>query len=524
MSESGSTAGEDATVLARADGTLEGDDPASPTMRCPLCGVAYPRDFVVCPRDASPLAPLQSSEDPLLGQLLAGTYRIVRLLGQGGMGKLYEAEHLRIDRRFALKVIQESWAGREDLLARFERESRATSRVRSEHVVEVVDVLRTADGRPCIVCEKLEGEDLEQRLAREPKLPLAEALAIARQACRGLAAAHAEGIVHRDLKPSNLFLAETPAGRFVKVLDFGVAKLAGEADDRHLTRTGAVVGTPAYMAPEQARGSAQVDARSDVYALGAVLYRMLTGRAPYVGADASTTLVSVLERDPTRPRALDRAIPEGVEHVIQSAMSRDPAARPQTATELEARLAVFDFAGGSLAQGQTASGVLSPSPTLDVGAEAAQVTRAARLARPLALLAVTVGALAAGTATATAFGLLVAALRGEPRIGTVDVVLVTIAGVVALAGAIAAAARPLRQAWTAAPLASGLAARIGRALAAGLVALGALEFGARAIALYERTPAETAPLLTGMFVAGSALVTVLALYRAARAAAAGERS
>ena len=516
MTQSGSAAGEDATVLARPDGTLEGRELAGMAMRCPTCGTVYPNDFVVCPRDASPLGVLRASEDPLLGQVLAGTYRILRVLGEGGMGKLYEAEHLRIDRHFALKVIQETWSGRGDLLARFERESRAMSRIRSDYVVDVVDVLRTADGRPCIVCEKLDGEDLEQKLARETKLSLGEAIAITRQACRGLAAAHAEGIVHRDLKPSNLFLAETPAGALVKVLDFGVAKLSDDADEKHLTRTGAVVGTPAYMAPEQARGAAQVDARSDVYALGAVLYRMLTGRAPYAGPDASTTLVSVLERDPTRPRSLDRAIPEGVEHVIQSAMSRDPDARPQTAVELEARLAAFDPGGGNIPHWATVHGVQSPASTPSAGVEAAKVTRSARLARPSALLAVTGGALAAGAGTASAFGLLVAALRGQPRVGTTDVVLVTIAGTVALVGTILAAARPLKRAWTAAPLATELATRIGRALAAGMLTLGTLEFVARAFALYRLVPAATDPLLTGVFIATAGLVSVLALLRSTR--------
>src|SRR5262245_24348460 len=164
----------------------------------------------------------------MIGVVLGGAYRIVRVLGEGGMARLYLADHLRMSDKFAIKVIHDDLAREPDLLARFEREARAAGRVKSPHVLGVVDVLRTADGRPCIVSELLEGEDLQAHLDRAGKLTPATAIALARQVCRALSAAHACGVVHRDLKPSNVFLCRGGPGEppQVKVLDFGVAKIS----------------------------------------------------------------------------------------------------------------------------------------------------------------------------------------------------------------------------------------------------------------------------------------------------------
>jgi hypothetical protein len=444
---------------------------------CPLCGTTYPLDFVVCPRDASPLGLAEPDVDPLLGQVLAGTYRVTGLMAEGGMGRLYEAEHLRLERRVAVKVMHERWAKRADLLARFEREARVLGRIRSPHVVQVLDVLQTPDGRPCIVCERLEGEDLEARLARDGMVPVPEALALARQACAGLAAAHAAGVVHRDLKPSNLFLV---AGGGVKVLDFGVARLAEGDEEARLTRTGAVVGTPAYMAPEQARGAAGVDARSDVYALGAVLYRMLTGQAPYTGPDASSTLAAVIERDPTRPRTLSKTIPEGVEHLVQTAMARDPDARPATAEALAEKLAAF-LPAEAPAAGQVAH---------RNDEEAAAVTRSARQARPRALLVAALAACGAGSVTAGALGLFVAAMRETAQIGTTDLVLVLLAGMVALVGTGIPLGRALAAAWASTPRTARFGRIGGRALGWGVATLGGLELLARLDALRDKVPTD----------------------------------
>ena len=172
--------------------------PSASAWTCPACNNTYPSDFAVCPRDSTPRAePLAPVADPLIGEVLGRTYRIVRVLGEGGMARLYEAEHLRIDARYAVKVIHDDLSRDPDLLARFEREARAAARIHSEHVVRLVDVLRTQDNRPCLVTELLEGEDLQAMLDRVKKLSVADAIPIARQICRAVVAAHAVGVVHR---------------------------------------------------------------------------------------------------------------------------------------------------------------------------------------------------------------------------------------------------------------------------------------------------------------------------------------
>ncbi|HEY8431889.1 MAG TPA: serine/threonine-protein kinase, partial [Sandaracinaceae bacterium] len=418
--------------------------------RCRTCGEEYPSDYVVCPRDATPLGLDRDAEDPLLGVVLAGTYRIVRGLGRGGMGRLYEAQHTRLDRRFAIKVLHEAQSRSRDATLRFEREARVLSRIRSDHVLDVIDVLRTPDDRAAIVTARLEGEDLKARLDRVGKLEVAEAVAIARQVCRGLAAAHAQGIVHRDLKPSNLFLESGADGRTtVKILDFGVAKLAGEPE---LTRAGAVVGTPAYMAPEQARGSADVDERADLYAVGAVLYRMLTGRAPYSGEDAAALLASVLHEPPPRPRAIERSIPVGLEAVIQRAMARDPDARHADALELERELAAFD-PGGEPAppvawepRGGEPSTLVLPRGSVE---RARAIAKRAARARPVAVVLAGASASALTAACVLAFAGL-AGLHGGPRTPEMASATWVVAGA-ALVGSVTALSRWLGRLWRSVP-------------------------------------------------------------------------
>lgn len=274
-------------------------------------------------------------DDPLVGSVLAETYRVETILADGGMSRLYRATHLRLDLTVAIKVAHMSRSHRPESAERAEREARALARLKCEHVVSVLDLCVTDDQRPCVVTELLDGEDLSEHLATHPRLPVDRAIAIALDICRGLEPAHAAGLVHRDLKPSNVFLAQSDAGEVVKVLDFGVVKLEGAET---LTHEGAFVGTPGYMAPEQAEAASDVDARADVYAVGAILYRLLSGEAPYGDLDAPKTLAKLLTEPPTPLAERAPNLPEGVARVVDAAMARRPSERIPTIRALRERL------------------------------------------------------------------------------------------------------------------------------------------------------------------------------------------
>ncbi|MGH7328326.1 MAG: serine/threonine-protein kinase, partial [Polyangiaceae bacterium] len=270
-------------------------------------------------------------------------------VGEGGMGRVYEAQHLRLGhRKVAIKVLHPEFSRDRDVVSRFQREAESASSITHPNVIQVFDVDTTADGRPFLVGEFLEGEELGDHLERVGKLDIGTAVNLARQVCRALGAAHERGVVHRDMKPENVFLTRSQAARpggalgeavHIKVIDFGISK-SGHGET-HLTRTGMIIGTPAFMAPEQARGD-KVDVRADVYATGALLYTMLTGKRPFDSDDPTATLTLVLTEDPKRPRELDPNIPEGLELVVQRAMAKNAADRYETMSELEAALAPFD--------------------------------------------------------------------------------------------------------------------------------------------------------------------------------------
>jgi serine/threonine-protein kinase len=276
-------------------------------------------------------------EDELVNKTL-GSYHIVRVLGEGGMGRVYEARHMRIEKkRFAIKVLHPELARNQEIIQRFQREAEAAATISHPNVVGVYDVDRTPNGRPYLVCEYLHGIDLADYTTKVGKLPSLLAIRIARQLCKGLAAAHAESVVHRDLKPQNVFLLGDPTDPTVKILDFGLSRFVDKSQNT-LTKTGIVMGTPSYMSPEQARGE-RGDHRTDIYGVGVILYDALTGRAPFEEESPQLTVLTVMSGEAPRPRSLEPSISERLELVIQRAMAKDANDRYPTMEDLDQALA-----------------------------------------------------------------------------------------------------------------------------------------------------------------------------------------
>jgi serine/threonine protein kinase len=277
-----------------------------------------------------------------VGKLVSGKYRIIRLLAEGGMGVVYEAQHAVVRRRFAIKFLRPDLAERRDILTRFQREAEAAGALENENVAAAIDFGISEEGAPYIVMEYLVGESLADLLAREGRLPVARAAEVVVQACRGVGAAHIAGIVHRDLKPHNLFVCRRHDGTdFIKVLDFGVAKLQAADEASAATRTGTVIGTAAYMAPEQARGERVVDHRADVYALGAILYELLSLRKPHPGGSQNAILHHIATQPPIPLEAIEPELPGDLTEIVDRAVSSDPAARPASVEALASALAPF---------------------------------------------------------------------------------------------------------------------------------------------------------------------------------------
>ncbi len=276
----------------------------------------------------------------IIGQVLEGRYRVEELIGEGGMGRVYLAEHVDIGKKFAVKVLHPVYGRMPDLVERFRREARAASKIGHPNIVDVTDSGTTDDGSVYFVMEHLQGVELASIIDREGAIDIRRALDISTQVCRALSAAHAAGIIHRDLKPENIFLTSREGtSDFVKVLDFGIAKSAEaeEARAKKLTSPGMAMGTPEYMAPEQAAGKT-ADARCDVYALGAILYEMLTGQAPYQGDNFMEILTRKATSEPTPPRELRDEIPQTLADLLMQAMARDPKDRPPSMEALEYEL------------------------------------------------------------------------------------------------------------------------------------------------------------------------------------------
>ena len=273
--------------------------------------------------------------------IVAGKYEVVRQLGKGGMGVVVEATHRKLGSRVAIKFLMPDALTTHDGVARFEREARAAALLRSPYVVRVLDVDATSDGLPFIVMEYLEGHDLASELRARNAIPTAEAVDWILQACIGVAEAHAHGIVHRDIKPANLYVCEEDGRPIVKIMDFGVSKLLASHGEIDLTSTDTAVGTPSYMAPEQLLSSKQVDHRVDVWALGVVLYRMLAGAMPFVGATPTALAIAIATEPPTPLSSIAPELPPALLDAVARALSKDPASRFWDVIELGRALEPF---------------------------------------------------------------------------------------------------------------------------------------------------------------------------------------
>jgi serine/threonine protein kinase len=327
-------------------------------IRCPHCALPHSVDQEVCPGtglavrinrakppSSPPPAPPSSRRavaGHLLGKTVEGRYRVRGILGEGGMGTVFEAEHIALGRSVAVKVLHSTHATKKDSIRRFQQEARAAGAIGHPNICGVIDLGTLDDGSPYIVMERLLGETLADRVASEAGLPFEDVIDILIQVLSGLVAAHEQQIVHRDIKPENIFLTQrVGCPPLVKLLDFGVSKMTGgragaiRPEDLALTRTGMVMGTPFYMAPEQARGERDLDARVDLYACGVILYEALTGRRPFMAANYNALLMQILTATPRRASELRPALPPAFDAVTEKAMARRREDRYATASDFQ---------------------------------------------------------------------------------------------------------------------------------------------------------------------------------------------
>jgi serine/threonine-protein kinase len=337
----------------------------------------YELDQRFCSKDGTTLR-LQDATGDLVGSIVADRYHVLRKLGGGGMGQVYLAEHVKMGRKSALKVMNPSLVKEADAISRFNREAANASHINHPHVADVYDFGETKDGIIYLAMEFVDGPSLTKLVEDEGPLPPLRAAAITRQAADALAAAHDMGIVHRDLKPDNIMIARDREGAdCVKVVDFGIAK-AAENPAQKVTKTGLVVGTPEYMSPEQLAGD-KLDGRSDIYALGLVAFNMLTDRLPF---PAETAQESMIMRLTERPRRLTEMRPEvawsaSVQAVLDRALERDPAARYASASEFgrDFAQAVESMVGSGI--GNAHARRVSETQLIDVGRDPIPATRVA---------------------------------------------------------------------------------------------------------------------------------------------------
>ena len=341
--------------------------------RCPHCGIAHEQGIRVCPSTGllitpapaapggarraaiaprppsraavAPKPPPPVGRDELVGSVIGDKYAINGILGEGGMGVVYEAEHMAMGRIVAIKVLHPENAQKREAVSRLQHEAKVTGNLGHPNICEIYDMGRLEDGSPYVVMERLRGETLADRIKRDGKVEPGPVVEIAIQVLSALAAAHASGIIHRDLKPENVFLAEKPGGLVVtKLLDFGISKAmlaAGDEDRLGLTQTGMVMGTPYYMAPEQARGDRALDNRVDLWAVGVMMYEAMTGRRPFLAKNYNALLVKILTVWHRSLAEVDPTIPPALALAVDKALSKMPEDRYRNAADMQEALKRF---------------------------------------------------------------------------------------------------------------------------------------------------------------------------------------
>src|SRR6476659_3150922 len=319
---------------------------------CPKCGAEYPDANTLCPADG---VALEKTDDSLLGQVLADKYRIEERLSGGGMGTVYRGTHVLMDKTVAIKVLRPALSADEKIVARFSREARAASKISHPHALSVTDFGEAENGVVFLVMEYLDGLTLKQLIRQEGPMPLPRTVEILRQVGGALDAAHAEGVVHRDLKSDNIMLLSSSGTDYAKVLDFGIAKIKEPEGtyDPGLTAPDLVIGTPQYMSPEQCSQSPDIDARSDVYSLGVIVYEMLIGHVPFTGESPTAIMLKHLQHPAPSVLSERSDLPPAIGRVVARALAKAPEDRYKTVGEL---VEDFTIAAGMEPAGVSASG------------------------------------------------------------------------------------------------------------------------------------------------------------------------
>jgi eukaryotic-like serine/threonine-protein kinase len=347
---------------------------------CPKCGKRFLGNEEFCPNDGQTLADLDDKklDDPLVGTTIDGRYQVEKKLGEGGMGVVYLAKHAVIGSKCALKVLRGELTGEGEVSERFIQEARAAAAIGNDHIIQITDFGQLPDGAAYFVMEFLDGLALHDVIQNSPKMPAQRVLHIMTQCCEALAAAHQSDIVHRDLKPDNIFLVRKgTVDDFVKVLDFGIAKVQAGEGGKRLTKTGMIFGTPQYMSPEQAAGSG-VDARTDIYSLGIIMYELLCGHVPFEADTFMGVLTKHLYEEPIPPRRLVPPVdmPQNLEAILLKAIAKKPDKRYQSMSEFAQDLRAVgegrtpDIVYDQMRDTATTT-VPPPSPTQVVGGKTA---------------------------------------------------------------------------------------------------------------------------------------------------------